>query len=359
MNKHDWFEACHIEGSKLWFVPVDYAFLVEYNLEKRREENIFFLPGGFRNKHRAFSKIIKYKDKLFLVPQSECSMLIFDIIKAEFVIVEIPGFDVTDEDFIQSNFINEKFIIMSRQNSNLIAVFCVENEGFFSERLVEPLTQKEIKLRGNCFQNGKNIYCSSFDDNCIIKLDIDERIKVDEKIPIGDEENLYTTLVGCQDLLYMYIYNSDEGKFISYDEASKKVGTFVVDKQIEKSINYMGAAVMKKNVLFFPSITGGHIVCINADGNIAEYKIKECMLEQYKFSFFKTFENGFYMYEMNSNSVIMLKDGVWSAVFLTLGIMYENAKKLSNMKEHFKDDFFARECADANLNVFINYITEK
>ena len=306
MLKIDWTEAIYYEKDYLWFIPCDYPVLFLYNCRDNKTVKSIDLPNYYSGKKRAFSKIIKMENNLYLVPTLGSKLLEYNIDQDVIVEWDFSEFIDNETCAFYGAYASNKIIYLF---SPLIGIygFDVDKKRFFSCDWIE----QKIRPNFSCCEG--EIIASCVDDNTIIQLD--SELSVKHIYTVGNTNNKYTSPIEYDGQIYAMTFGESKNSIIRYNKSNRQVYTYSIDGLSAYCSNYIGSLIINNEIIFLPSNCGKDIVSID----LLNYSVKIKTIseeDKYAFSTYRYNDDTGYGYDIYSSRLYIFKnDGIiWHSI---------------------------------------------
>lgn len=308
VNRHNWIEAFHFDGTGIWMHTWQYPIIFYYDIEQETDLIMDILPEKYWKKTRQFSRLCHTNDSLYLLPMFANDVLKYDIKNQKFKCIPIFDDEAADmAHYYGAIRVKNKIFALSDQNVTI----CVDSDND-TIKLARSYYQNTA-VRPNYSQYGEEYIRASLYSNEIIVYDKEFLYKT-SYYP-GKSEERFTMPIRSGENIYMIETATNKKAVTVYDITRRKTEYYVIDEilsgETHTANNYMGAFEHKGKIWFFPSNGGGNIISFGQDDSeicIENPEGRENAV--YAFSGYEYMQDGFCLYELYGSSLyILYSDG--------------------------------------------------
>ncbi len=247
-----------VDGEYAYFVPFDFNIFIKYNLRKRKAEWILPLDKVHATQKGVFSDIVKYKNKVILVPCHIKEFVIVDLERQSVEYVTMPE----PENGIQYGFFS-KGILYGNQLvavGYLYSIFLKMNLDTYAMEIVDDSYWRSGNIRGirgtcsmfsieSCVV-GNAVYVLG--DNRLIKYDF-ERDKVMDFPLLNETGERYKSI--CHDGNFFW-FTGNGKDFLKWHEDAQTAEWIRLEKKeaIPEKTLYRYSAALDGKIYFFSSL---------------------------------------------------------------------------------------------------------
>ena len=339
-----------LDKSYVWFVPEEAPILCRYDLDKRLIDFLKEIPQC----EGTYSTIVKYKEKLVLIPFSANKVAIFSVEKLDFLMINLPETDFKFRDnmkfmdgfvvgtsvvFIPAGFPFFLKIDMDTLEIKKSSNWCLQYEDYINETDGCVAIVSGIWDQENILYVGINKQTSN-DKSClgVVQLDsleiqfkkvpyiktwyrnvnlIGEKLYIcsaDGDIVIMDKDGEYAekisacTLKNIEDVEGVYIACTYYHNYLYYYKVNGGVWEFDLKTQV------MSQSLLIKKPIIYAKIFDGYHVLVQAQEKGVFYLVDDNIsVSKYDFEIDKELKNSFFIKLLNRDNYIS------ESVFASLG----------------------------------------
>lgn len=363
----DWFEACCYDGDFVWIVPVQCPIFYKYSIQEEKIIQIYQFPDEVGKKTRLFGSVVKYDEKLIFTPVRATCIIIFDLKKEEFKLLQVEreydgNGEEKDFDFYTSYLYKYELFLFSSSYSKLPIMNLIEESISYDEELsknIYKLTGKMDFIKTNySIYNDYLIFTLRNTNNL---LEYNYKTKKYRLINIGNITNRYIAPVFDGTYYWMIFNQNNNNIIVRYDPDNNKEMYFCVQDiclKYDYCENYIGSMVSDNYICFFPSRYQKDIIWVRKDSIEIGVNSEEVEKEQrYSFSFVKKFIDKYVAYDVEKKKLFIFNNkGLLQTVQINLNdeyMLYKLKYKFSNVLEK---KYIYESSLGVELNDLIKYI---
>ena len=253
-----------VDGEYAYFVPFDFNVFIKYNLQKRKAEWILPLDRVYTTQKGVFSDIVKYKNKVILVPCHIKEFVIVDLERqsVEYAAIPEPENGIRYGFFSKGILYGNQLIAVGylypgflKMNLKTYEMEIVDDKCCCSNSIPESGGVRNTVSLESCVV-GNAVYV--LDDNCLIKYDF-ERDKVMYFPLLNETGERYKSI--CHDGKFFW-FTGNGKDFLKWHEDTRTAKWIRLEKKedIPEKTLYRYSASMDGKIYFFSSLEAPIIV---------------------------------------------------------------------------------------------------
>lgn len=270
-----------LDGDYVWFVPVEAGMLCRYHLKKEIIDYIQIIPGEIMHR-MTYTLILKYEEKLILVPYFAKEVVFFNTKSEEFIKIELPerssNYVMFDYGVIKGKYLYMfpgRYPYVIKLDLTTFKVWQSEDiydlcSRFFGKAVTYGGFSASAWDGGNALYAGISVLCSENEQIGLARIDLDTlTIKIKK---VSGVESWIKGMVWNEGRLYIY---SVEGQVTILDDNMNNIKS-ILDSTLRdydqpSELNIMYNCVIDGKLYFIRSL-GLKVVVIDLMNN---YKVSK------------------------------------------------------------------------------------
>jgi hypothetical protein len=311
-------ETVCIDGDDIYLFAQTMNLLYRYNLKAKKTKLLGTVPGRKIQEQKLFGKILKYEEKVILIPFQEEDVWIFDLLHEDWKRIELEKTENKNKQYFYQAFLHNGVVHMigcyypAIVRLDLTTMDVSYDRRVFDEIKKIPSKHDEIYFRTEYIRKNNEILMGCCNVNRILKYNLDSHEY--QLIEIGKNDDDFEGISSYENQIILFARH-EQNMYLWKDD--------VVKVKLPEMIQCHYMATVKKD--------GKYILLGNSSGNSCFYcngkfvKVEETCL------FCEKQDENNYIYMSNDKVLVVVQDGAVTE--------HECIVDTGSFNEFFKDKF--------------------